>query len=99
MFDREGCFIRAGCSPRFLSSVISSSPSSPPFLQSGDRCADRWTQDIRAQEWGGWMECRERRVRRVNLEGEKPEEREQQQRFPVFLLAGKREVSFWEWGG
>lgn len=39
-----------------------SSPSSlplPPFLQSEDRRADRWTQDIRTQERGGWKECRE----------------------------------------
>lgn len=43
-----------GCSSHFLSSVICSSLPSPPFLQSGDRCADRWTQDIRTQEWGGW---------------------------------------------
>ena len=38
-----------------------SSPSSlpsPPFLQSGDRQADRWTSDIRTEEWGGWRECR-----------------------------------------
>lgn len=34
----------------------------------------------------------------MNLEGEKPEEREQQQWFPVFRLAGKGEVSFQEWG-
>lgn len=39
------------------------------------------------------MECRERRVRRVNLEGKKPEEGEQQQRLPVFLLAGEGERS------
>lgn len=36
-------------------------PPSPPFLQSGDRRADRWTRDIRTQErGGGWEERRER---------------------------------------
>lgn len=59
IFDRGPFHLRPLAAPLAFSCLSSpSSLPSPPFLQSGDRHADRWTEDIRTSKRGGGKECR-----------------------------------------